>query len=308
MITKGYTFSGFVKVTAIPEGVKRILPGSLTRLWQTDTLVLPSTLEYFVATAITDLEREHRRSYNIKEIKIENNEHYTTIDGILYTKDLKTLVYVPAGKTIKELIIPEGVEEIGEGACAYVSGGDFMQKDCKCLLPSTIRKISKNAFYKAKTKIDFVPRDAQLEEGCFNGCTLSKRLELHNEIIPTNAFLNSLNVTVRLYETVKEIKKHSFCAQMDKIYIPPNTIVDKEAIAPIRYSTGYFDNDGELEYKEHISFGVLEIGGQLGSSAHQFALANGISFDEVENTSEAIEAFFNKPLKPNGENGGGFAF
>lgn len=307
MTTKEYVFAGFNRVTVIPEGVKRILPGSLTKLWVTDTLVLPSTLEYFVATAITDLEREHRRSYNIKEIKIENNDYYTAVDGILYTKDLKTLVYVPAGKTIKELIIPEGVEEIGEGACAYVRG-DFMQKDCKCVLPSTIRKISKNAFYKANTKIDFVPRDAQLEEGCFNGCTLSKRLELHNEIIPTNAFLNSLNVNVRLYETVKEIKKHSFCAQMDKIYIPPNTIVDNEAIAPTRYTTCNWNYDGDFEETEHITFGILEIGGQAGSSAHKFALENDISFEEVENTSEAIEAFFNKMSSPKVKNDGGFTF
>lgn len=307
MTTKENIFAGFNRVTVIPEGVKRILPGSLTKLWVTEALVLPSTLEYYTALAIIDLDRAHSYTYNIEEIKIENNDHYQTIDGILYTKDLKTLVCVPPKKKIEELIIPEGVEEIGECACACVNEGT-MRYNCKCVFPSTIRKISKNAFYNAGVKIDSIPKDVQLEEGCFCDCTWGKLLEIHNEIIPKNAFANAQFINVRLYDTVKEIKKHSFRASMRKIYIPPNTIVDNEAIAPTRYTTCNWNDDGDYEKTEHITFGVLEIGGQAGSSAHKFALENDISFEEVENTSEAIEAFFNKMSSPRVKNDGGFTF
>ncbi len=297
MIDKTKSFSGFDGVTVIPEGVKRILPGSLTRLWQTDTLVLPSTLEYFTATAVTDLERDNRSIYDIEEIKIENNDHYTVVNGALYTKDLKTLVYVPSGMKLEELVIPEGVEEIGESACANISGG-FMRSECKVVLPSTIRKISKNAFYNSDAKIDFVPKEVQLEEGCFYRCIWYKTLDLHNEIIPTNAFAHCQCENVRLYDTVKEIKRNSFSSSISKIYIPPQTVVDKEAIEPSTYSTYKLINEDEYEEEKKTSFGILEIGGELGSSAHRFALANDIGFEEVENTDEAIEAFFNKVRKP----------
>ena len=49
---------------------------------------------------------------SIKNIIIkDSNLNYTSIDGVVYTKDLKELVYVAAGRT-NEVIIPDGVETI----------------------------------------------------------------------------------------------------------------------------------------------------------------------------------------------------
>ena len=41
---------------------------------------------------------------NLNEIKVsESNKTYRSIDGVLYTKDLKTIIYYPRGKKIKNL-------------------------------------------------------------------------------------------------------------------------------------------------------------------------------------------------------------
>ena len=45
-------FSGLNETVVIPEGVKRILPSSLTKLRYARELILPNTLEYFTPYAI----------------------------------------------------------------------------------------------------------------------------------------------------------------------------------------------------------------------------------------------------------------
>lgn len=64
-----------------------------------------------------------------------SNRKYVSIDGVLYTKDLKKLVVYPQKKKNKELIIPEGVEEIAEAAFCHVS---YLQK---VKFPATLRNL-----------------------------------------------------------------------------------------------------------------------------------------------------------------------
>ena len=50
---------------------------------------------------------------NLKKVHIDPaNTHYTSIDGVVYTKDLKNLVLYPPAREDEELILPEGCEHI----------------------------------------------------------------------------------------------------------------------------------------------------------------------------------------------------
>ena len=50
------------------------------------------------------------------EINTENN-YYRSIDGIVYDKDLKKLIYYPSAHPATQYFIPEGIEVIGDYAC-----------------------------------------------------------------------------------------------------------------------------------------------------------------------------------------------
>jgi hypothetical protein len=93
----------------------------------------------------------------------KNNDRYATIDGVLYSKDLKTIECYPSGRLNSSYKIPDGVTSIGDG-CFNTSwhlseiiipeGVETIGKsaffDCGNLheitLPSTIKKIDASVF------------------------------------------------------------------------------------------------------------------------------------------------------------------
>jgi len=84
-----------------------------------------------------------------------NNNVYTSEDGILYRKDMKTLLACPKAKS-GELFIPEGVETIGENNLNISSYDEFLIDtygafsycdNIDVVFPSTLKSIESYAFY-----------------------------------------------------------------------------------------------------------------------------------------------------------------
>ena len=84
---------------------------ALSRLSGIETVILPSTLEYINFSGISV--PTSVMNYEIAA----TNPTYKTVDGILYSKDGKTLVLYPAGRS-GEITLNSGVEIIGQNAFA----------------------------------------------------------------------------------------------------------------------------------------------------------------------------------------------
>lgn len=86
--------------------------------------------------------------FNCKELRKvevdEANEHFTSVDGVLYTKDMKKLIVYPVMKEETAYTIPEGVERVG--ACAFYKNETLTQVN----LPSTLKEIGDMAFFKCE--------------------------------------------------------------------------------------------------------------------------------------------------------------
>jgi hypothetical protein len=141
------------------------------------------------------------------------NEYFCAVDGVLFTKDMKTLCFYPSGRNIEfdkygtalnttEYAIPDGVEVIRSKAfykCYYVDVTAF---------PDSITRIEEKAFHRASALTDFdVP--ANLTH------------------IGKDAFAyDSLLTELTLPATIKEIGEYAFfnCTGMKKL-----TILAKEA-------------------------------------------------------------------------------
>lgn len=140
-----------VKSVTFSEGIKT-LKGHFP-LCYCKKVTLPSTLEsientafnYGVSAGYSNLDEESgwwMQNYNInftcfdleEFIVDKNNAHYTTQDGLLYTKDMKTLVSCPRNKK-GIVVVPEGVEELATGCFSICNRITEIQ------LPSTLKSV-----------------------------------------------------------------------------------------------------------------------------------------------------------------------
>ena len=114
-----------------------------------EKITLPDTFEHFTwfsltNTAVTNLESTEEPMPKVKEVVVsETNPYFTAVDGILYSKDMKTLVGCPPALGIKELKLPAETESIGD----YAFYANLTLE--KAVIPATVKHIHNNAFVAA---------------------------------------------------------------------------------------------------------------------------------------------------------------
>ncbi|MBP5621656.1 MAG: leucine-rich repeat domain-containing protein, partial [Thermoguttaceae bacterium] len=142
----------------VPEGVKRI---SFHDFWFWDKLrrvVIPASVEEVDDNAFFD-------SGALEAFEVaEDNSRFRSIDGVLFSKDGKTLVKYPEGIRKDVCVVPEGVEKIARRAFYHcvsltsivvpqslktIVAGAFAE--CFALesfdVPENVGKIGSNAFF-----------------------------------------------------------------------------------------------------------------------------------------------------------------
>lgn len=127
----------------------------------------------------------------------ESNKSFTAVDGVLCTKDMKTLLCCPkAYEGGKEFTVPETVEIIGRSAFS----------DCrfeKVMLPEGLKRIESMAFLKA---------EALKEINSYKGDKVYASLPDGLEFIGLDSFNYTSGLTyLYIPETIKEIGAYSFC-------------------------------------------------------------------------------------------------
>ncbi len=134
----------------------------------------------------------------------ENNESFCAVDGVLYTKDMKTLLCCPKGyENEKEFTVPEEVEVISRSAFS----------DCKfekIALPEGLKRIENMAFLKA---------EGLKEITSYKGEKVYNSLPEGLEFIGLDAFNYASGLTyLYIPSSVTEIGAYSFCycAKIDK--------------------------------------------------------------------------------------------
>lgn len=184
----------------------------------------------------------------------EDSKRYVKLDGVIYSKDMKTLI-AATRKTPSVITVPDGVEVIAPRA--FESNQTIKQ----VILPYSVHTISDNAFhFSSIEKIDLenvkhIGQSAffscRLEDTCvigaesigksgFANCGCLKQIHLVNVgEIGENAFRN-LNEDAELYITdnVKEIGKNAFDGYYIINVLSPDT-------GKIKYAFNIFEAESE---------------------------------------------------------------
>lgn len=151
-----------------------------------------------------------------KILAADGNNKLASVDGIIYTKDMKQLIICPEEHG-GDVIIPEGVEAISAQAFNYCNVTSIS-------LPSTLTFIASSAFDNCKMQhIDFGAGIKCIER--LGRCEQLKNIEIPNQVknIWGGAFENCTFLEhITLHEGLEEIGWDAFrgCIEMNEIEIP----------------------------------------------------------------------------------------
>lgn len=147
----------------------------------------------------------------------EANEYFTAVDGILFSKDMKTIIYYPnaRGVTFSKYGDPQNRDPEAE---------DFIM--ISYVIPDGVETIRSKAFYKCYyiDNIEIPDTVTSIEEKAFHHCESLMELNLPSklEFIGKDAFAYCKKITtVTIPSTIKQIDEYAFffCVNMTQLNI-----------------------------------------------------------------------------------------
>jgi hypothetical protein len=109
----------------------------------------------------------------LKVIEVStDNSKYSSLDGVIFDKEKKTLIQIPSQKDISDYSIPNSVQIIGKFS---FSNNDTFEK---ILIPSSVSEIKEWAFFKCNKleQIDLPNSIVKIGDCAFNRCEKLKRV------------------------------------------------------------------------------------------------------------------------------------
>ena len=275
----------------IPQGVASIGLNSLRGCDSIMRVTIPASVVIIENGAFTDCQ-------NLSEIVVaENNQHYKSVDGLLLTKDGRTLVAVPAGR--ENVTIPNGVVVIGEKAllkCKRISKFD---------IPNGVTEIGIMAFSGCSSlkSISYPPSMAKIGHGVFEGCDnladilitdiaawcgLSSIAEHRGRPLEggRKLYLNGVLVDeLKIPDGVTRINDHVFCgcSSLTRVSIPRSVeFIGRGAFAYCKNLKWIEVAGGNLRYKSNDGILLSKDGKQL------VAVPGGLDYVKIPNRVEVI--------------------
>lgn len=180
-----------------------ILPDSVKKIGYEAFVSCTSLEKIYIGSGVEDMsgspfyfEIEGLPCSKLKSIEVsKENNHFTSVDGVLFSKDMTTLIQYPYGKIQKEYTVPDSVTYIDPGAFRYGNGLtkltvgsgitviDFIMLYGNdnietVVLPDTLTKLDDGAFkYSGIKYIDIPDSVTYLGSEAMTGCS---RLETIN--------------------------------------------------------------------------------------------------------------------------------
>ena len=244
--------------------------------------------ELNIPKSVTSINGHFSKFSYINKITVDSeNPNFTSVDGVLYSKDKKTLVLVPV--KITEFTIPLTVETIGEYAFGYSSIKTV-------IIPSSVTEIEHFAFSNSKLESITIPGTVtSIGNYAFSDCAKLAEVTIENgvKVLSKNMFIKCKSLeTITIPDSVEKIGADCFyyCTSLKAIHIP-NSVK--------KIDTGVFKQCTALKT---VTFNDSEnwyVGDPYSTSYNAWNEADKVNPDDLKNVSEWISSsgkFYKYPL------------
>lgn len=192
------------------------------------------------------------------------NPAYKSVDGVLYTKDGKTLVAYPQGRASASFSVPSGVTAIASGAFTNA------RKLASVTIPSTVKSIGAYAFQDCRSLASVtIPEGvAEIRVQTFMKCPLLTAISFPSsvKVIEHDAFMMTGIRKVVLPKTVERVADGAFSSMLGE------------------YSGGGIDEAYVYNPRavlEGNPFFLCTVYGYKGSTAQAYAEYAGLTFKDI---------------------------
>ena len=155
----------------------------------------------------------------LANIKVSSeNKNYCDTDGVLFSKDKKTIICYPEGKTDTKYVIPDNVTTIGDYAFSSCSALTSIE------MPDSITTIGNGAFFYCESleNIEIPESVTTIGDGAFYSCASLKSIKIPESLttIPEGAFYQCASLTsIEIPESITTIGNEAFysCESLESI-------------------------------------------------------------------------------------------
>ncbi len=188
-------------------------------------------------------------------IKVEKgNKKYKSKDGVLFSKDGKTLLCYPRKRKAKTYKIPKGVRTIGVYAFDYMFGKGYDHLK-KITMPDSVRVIKSRAFYHlSDVKIMRLSKNLKRieKDAFFVGCDIMS-LKLPDSLVYIGDLsFGNIKGTIVIPKNVKEIGSFSVPPKVKKVVVKSKKIksISKKAFTWNKKVTFVLPKSKKAAYKK----------------------------------------------------------
>lgn len=191
-----------LKKIIIPNGVEEIGQGAFEDCFGLERINIPSTVKT-IDTMFTFPKNSpwDEEDTPFKSIDVDpSNKNYCSIDGMLYSKDKKTMLHVPAKSFKEKIVIPKEVEVIA--SYCFDNYSDSTPIEISFEKGSQLKTIESEAF------MDLVIDSVTIPEGMETICQEAfyrgeiKKVSLPKEIYSVEQFAFSRAEEIEIYDTM----------------------------------------------------------------------------------------------------------
>ncbi|MBQ7239024.1 MAG: leucine-rich repeat domain-containing protein [Bacteroidales bacterium] len=128
----GFSYCTKLKDLILPEGLEVILPFAFCRCESICSIRIPASVKSINGNSFAGC--------NISKYEVdENNPYFSSVDGVIYSKDLHTLIAFPSA-------YPNKVYNIPKGTRAIASNAFYLSKIWHVEIPKSVIEIAPDAF------------------------------------------------------------------------------------------------------------------------------------------------------------------